>query len=244
MSKKVILVTGSASGIGRSLVHHFEALGHSLVAVDINASNIPATGHGKIVEFTCDVSKEDQIVKLFEQLAKKGMGLDVLLNNAAIANPHSFSKKFEDTSLEEWQRTIDVNLTGPFLMCKHATPLLRRATHKGRIINISSTRALQSEPNSSAYAASKAGLLGLSHSLAVTLGPDNILVNTILPGWINVANYQPTREDVTQHPAGRVGIAKDVALACEYLIADDNTFVTGQELVIDGGMTKKMIYHD
>ena len=139
--------------------------------------------------------------------------------------------------LAEWNRRIGVNLTGPFLMAKHAAPHLRRS--RGAIVNIASTRALQSEPDTEPYAASKAGLVGLTHALAMSLGPD-VRVNCISPGWI--AHQRVRKKDHAQHPVGRVGRDEDVAELVAYLISDAAGFVTGQNFVIDGGMTKKMIY--
>jgi NAD(P)-dependent dehydrogenase (short-subunit alcohol dehydrogenase family) len=152
--------------------------------------------------------------------------------------------------LDQWQRRIDVNLTGAFLIAKHTVPHLRQ--RRGSIVNIASTRALQSEPNSEAYAASKGGLLALTHALAVSLGPD-VRANSISPGWIDVTAWQAdapsepqplSAADHEQHPSGRVGKPEDVAAMVAYLVSPDARFVTGQNFVIDGGMTRKMIYED
>jgi NAD(P)-dependent dehydrogenase (short-subunit alcohol dehydrogenase family) len=151
-------------------------------------------------------------------------------------------------SLEEWNRVIGTNLTGSFLTAKFAAPHLKQS--KGSIINISSTRALQSEANTEAYSASKGGVLALTHSLAVSLGPE-IKVNSISPGWIDVSGVKKkskskqielTEADHLQHPAGRVGKAEDIANMVLFLLNPANDFITGQNFVIDGGMTKKMIY--
>lgn len=132
----------------------------------------------------------------------------------------------------------------------HAAPLMKRSGG-GAMINIASTRALQSEPNTEAYAASKGGVLALTHALAVSLGPDRIRVNAVSPGWIDVTEWKKaalrkaahlTEADHAQHPVGRVGHPDDIASACVFLASDEAGFVTGQNLVIDGGMTVKMIY--
>jgi NAD(P)-dependent dehydrogenase (short-subunit alcohol dehydrogenase family) len=145
---------------------------------------------------------------------------------------------------------LDTNLTGPFLVSKHAVPHLRRAPGGGSIINIASTRALQSEPNTEAYVASKGGLVALSHALAISLGPA-VRVNCVSPGWIETSAFAPRGErkqaelrdrDHAQHPVGRVGSPEDVAALCEYLASAEAGFITGQNHVIDGGMTRKMIY--
>ncbi|MNS89580.1 3-oxoacyl-[acyl-carrier-protein] reductase FabG [compost metagenome] len=116
---------------------------------------------------------------------------------------------------------------------------------QGSVVNISSTRATMSEPNSEAYAASKGAIISLSHAMAISLGKDGIKVNSISPGWIETGDYEALRpEDHQQHPAGRVGKPADIARACLYLTHPDNTFITGANLVIDGGMTRKMIYEE
>jgi NAD(P)-dependent dehydrogenase (short-subunit alcohol dehydrogenase family) len=123
-------------------------------------------------------------------------------------------------------------------MAKYAAPFLRQA--KGAIVNIASTRAMMSEPDSEAYAASKGGVVALTHALAVSLGPD-VRVNCISPGWIETRkDAKHSDADRAQHPAGRVGVPQDIAELAAYLISAG--FVTGQNVVVDGGMTKKMIY--
>jgi NAD(P)-dependent dehydrogenase (short-subunit alcohol dehydrogenase family) len=120
---------------------------------------------------------------------------------------------------------------------------MRKNAKGGAIVNIASTRALMSEPNSEAYAASKGGILSLTHALAVSLAGDHIRVNAISPGWIETGDYGKLRQiDHAQHPAGRVGKPDDIARACLYLCHDENDFITGTNIVIDGGMTRKMIY--
>ncbi|MGE0082079.1 MAG: SDR family oxidoreductase, partial [Thiohalomonadaceae bacterium] len=153
-----------------------------------------------------------------------------------------------DLAVEQWQRIIGVTLTGAFLCARAAAPLLRRPS--GCIINIASTRALMSEPHTEAYAASKGGLVALTHALAVSLGPE-VRVNCISPGWIDVSAWKKSRvreqavlrpQDHAQHPAGRVGRPEDLATMALFLAGDGAGFVTGQNFVVDGGMTRKMIY--
>jgi NAD(P)-dependent dehydrogenase (short-subunit alcohol dehydrogenase family) len=139
--------------------------------------------------------------------------------------------------LETWNRYVAVNLTGAFLMTRAAVPHLRRG--RGSVVNIASTRALMSEPDSEPYAATKAGLLGLTHALAISLGPE-VRANAIAPGWIVTTDIALSEEDHAQHPVGRVGRVADIAEAVSYLAGAG--FVTGEVLVIDGGMTRQMIY--
>ncbi|MDZ7661096.1 MAG: SDR family oxidoreductase [Thiohalophilus sp.] len=143
---------------------------------------------------------------------------------------------------------MQVNLTGYFLVAKHTIPALRQT--RGSIVNIASTRALQSEPHTEVYAASKGGVVAFTHALAISLGPA-IRVNCITPGWVATDDWQaPSRRkapelretDHRQHPAGRVGHPADVAAMVDYLISDAAGFVTGHNFILDGGMTRRMIY--
>ncbi len=134
---------------------------------------------------------------------------------------------------------IAVNLTAPFLVAKICLPLLKES--QGSIVNICSTRAVQSEPNTEAYSASKGGLISLSHALAVSLGPD-VRVNCVSPGWIDTSNNKLRAIDHNQHLTGRVGQVGDVASMVKYLLSNDANFITGQNFTVDGGITKKMTY--
>jgi NAD(P)-dependent dehydrogenase (short-subunit alcohol dehydrogenase family) len=192
-----------------------------------------------------DVCKEEDIAHAVNATVRQYGGLSAVVSNAGISDPGRTS--VEELTLADWQRVIDTNLTAGFLCAKHAAPHLRRA--RGAMVLIASTRALQSEPNTTAYSASKGGLLALTHSLAVSLGPE-IRVNCISPGWIDCRNWTlPARdappwsdEDHAQHPCGRVGQPEDIAAMAAFLLSDAAGFVTGENVVIDGGMTRKMIY--
>jgi NAD(P)-dependent dehydrogenase (short-subunit alcohol dehydrogenase family) len=141
----------------------------------------------------------------------------------------------------DFRRVLDVNLTSTFLLARAAEEMLRAAG--GGIVTIASTRAHMSEPDTESYAASKGGLLALSHALAISLGPD-VRVNVISPGWIDVSDDSLRAEDHAQHPAGRVGRPDDVAALAAWLLGPESGFVTGAEFIIDGGMTRKMIYSE
>jgi NAD(P)-dependent dehydrogenase (short-subunit alcohol dehydrogenase family) len=255
MEKKspVILITGGAQGIGKGVAAHFLDKSWRVVILDQNEEAIRACKQDfgdpdNLLLITTDVSREPDVISAVKEAARWGQGLDALVNNAGIADPHT--GPIETLELEQWQRRIDVNLTGAFLMAKHAIPHLRKS--RGSIVNMASTRALQSEPGSEAYAASKGGLLALTHALAISLGPD-VRANSISPGWIDVTAWQArapsepeplSATDHEQHPSGSVGKPEDVAAMVAYLVSPDARFVTGQNFVIDGGMTRKMIYED
>ena len=226
--EKVALVTGGAQGIGRGIARALGGLGWQVAVADVRRSS-------DFFFVRTDVSREAAARACVRAVAKRFGRLDALVNNAGIAEPHS--GPVEKLDLREWNRRLGTNLTGPFLMAKHAAPHLRRA--RGAVVNIASTRALQSEPDSEAYAAAKGGLVAFSHALAMSLGPA-VRVNCISPGWI--AHGRVSAKDHAQHPAGRVGRDEDIAALVAYLLSDAAGFITGQNLVVDGGMTKKMIY--
>jgi NAD(P)-dependent dehydrogenase (short-subunit alcohol dehydrogenase family) len=225
---KVALVSGGAQGIGEGVARLLVARGWHLAVADLRKNP-------EFFSVKTDISREAEVRACIRSTVRRFGRLDALVNNAGIADPHS--GPVEKLALKEWNRRIGVNLSGAFLMTKHAARHLRRA--RGAIVNIASTRALQSEPECEAYAAAKAGLVGLTHALALSLGPA-VRVNCVSPGWIA---HQPVRnKDHAQHPVGRVGRDQDVAELVAYLISDAAGFVTGQNFVIDGGMTRKMTY--
>jgi len=231
-SEKAALVTGGAQGIGRGTAVLLAERGYRVAIADVKG---PPGGALDMLFVRCDVSSEPAVRACVRQVAKRFGRLDALVNNAGIASPGN--GPVEKLRLTEWNRRIGVNLTGAFLMTKHAAPHLRRA--RGAIVNIASTRALQSEPDTEAYAASKGGLVALTHALALSLGPQ-VRVNCISPGWI--AHAPVKKRDHAQHPVGRVGRVQDVAELVAFLLSDAGGFATGQNYVLDGGMTRKMIY--
>ncbi len=247
----VLLITGGAQGIGRGIAQAVLGAGGTVVIGDLDASAGRACLHEWDVDSRAqfgrlDVSREASVSRWVDAALQRHGRIDGLVNNAGIADPHVAA--LAELTLAKWNRYLATNLTGAFLCSKHSLPHLKQA--HGAIVNIASTRALQSEPDTEAYAASKGGLLALTHAMAVSAGPD-VRVNAILPGWIATDAWRKpasrrtpslSRRDHSQHPAGRVGTPQDIGAMAVYLLSSASTFVTGQHFVVDGGMTVKMQY--
>lgn len=261
---KNFLITGAGRGIGRGLSRLLLQKGHRVFLVDVNQAELEHTSHLLSQTYSsslydkavCDLTQPAEISSTIEKAGKFFDGLlDVLINNAAYTEGVG-NALFAELSLDTWNKSIQTNLTGSMLMSQGCLSLLKKSNdrqHGGSIIHISSTRAHQSEPNSEGYAATKAGLIGLTHSMASSLAEYDISVNAVLPGWINVANECKeadksgakwedglSEEDHRWHFSGRVGKIEDILRAVGYLA--DAEFVTGTEMVVDGGVTKRMVY--
>ncbi|TBL73215.1 glucose 1-dehydrogenase [Paenibacillus thalictri] len=249
-----VLITGGAQGIGRALALRFAQEGYQVSIADTDkdaglevVKRIGKEGGQSL--FVCtDVSNEQDVGRWVKVTAQEMGRIDALINNAGISS----NGPVLELAAEAFDRVIGVNLRGTFLSSQHAARIMRRQG-KGCIINISSTRALMSEADTEAYSASKGGILALTHAMAVSLGGYGIRVNAISPGWIETRDWQKSanasipvhsERDKLQHPAGRVGHPLDIAAACLFLAGDQASFITGQNLVVDGGMTVKMIYEE
>jgi len=239
---KVAIVTGAARGIGAGIAARLVASGYAVVVADSDAragrkAEAALARSGKAWFVECDVADERQVAACVASAVARGRRIDAVVNNAALARAPRIP--VEKLPLATWNRTLAVNLTGALLMAKHTAPHLART--RGAIVNIASTRALQSEANTEPYSASKGGLVALTHALAISLGP-KVRVNCVSPGWIHVGTGRLRRGDHVQHPAGRVGTPADIAELVAFLLSDQAGFITGQNFVADGGMTRKMIY--
>lgn len=244
---RAAVVTGAAQGIGRAIGERLLRDGWKVLLVDCDAeagaeAEAALSRLGEAAFVAADIAREAEVVRVMDEAGRRFGRLAGLVNNAGIG----VWKPIAALTLDDWQRVLAVNLTGAFLCAKYAEPLL----DGGAIVNIASTRALMSEPHGEAYAASKGGLVALTHALAVSLGP-RVRVNCISPGWIDVSAWKKRAEagqaelrpeDHAQHPAGRVGRPEDVAALAAYLLGSDSGFVTGANFVADGGMTRKMLY--
>ena len=229
---RVALVTGGAHGIGAAIAARLAGDGWRVVVADLDSGGTaPSNGRYAI----CDVADEAAVAALLAGVAAQERRLDALVCNAGIM----IRKPIEQLTAAEWSRVIGTNLTSTFLLTRAAEGLLRAA--QGAVVTIASTRAHMSEPHTEAYAASKGGLVALTHALAISLGPD-VRVNCISPGWIFTKGDAPRPEDHAFHPAGRVGTPEDIASLAALLVGSESRFITGSEFIVDGGVTRKMIY--
>jgi NAD(P)-dependent dehydrogenase (short-subunit alcohol dehydrogenase family) len=241
-AKPVALVTGGANGIGRAIARHLIAGGWRLGIVDLPESGLrrafpQSTRNVMLVEG--DFGVEETAARAVATIVDRFGRLDALVSNAGIM----IRKPLRRLTVVEWYQVIDTNLTATFLFARAAEKPLRKA--RGAIVAVASTRALMSEPNTESYAATKGGIVALTHALAISLGPD-VRVNCVSPGWIETKDYGALRrKDHAQHPAGRVGKPQDIAEIVSWLLDGERSgFVTGANFVVDGGMTRKMIYEE
>ncbi|KAL1859586.1 hypothetical protein Daus18300_009587 [Diaporthe australafricana] len=272
------LITGAGRGIGRGLSRLLVQKGHRVFLVDNNQDELHHTC-STLTNLVSASSQTQKVHKPFDALhcnlrqpsdvdrAAKAASdffadhLDVLVNNAAftagVGGPSILESEDEEFTAS-WNASLETNLTAPLLLSRACLPMLKKQPQRGRengvsIIHMSSTRAYQSEPDSEGYAVTKAGLVGMTHSMAVSLAPAGVRVNAILPGWIHVGNECKgadekgttweeglSQDDQKWHLNGRVGKVDDILVAVEYLANAD--FVTGTEMVVDGGVTRKMVY--
>lgn len=235
-----VFITGGASGIGESCVKAFRKIDAKVAFCDIDIKRGNETSQKFGARFyPLDAKDASKLNGAMNDVLSCWDDIDILINNVGIGG----FKPLEDMSDNDWRQVLETNLQ-PAFVCSRALALHRKKTggSGGTIINISSTRAFQSEPDTIAYSASKGGITALTHSLMASMAKYGITVNCIAPGWINTANEILSEADNAQHPSGRVGVADDVARLALFLSHPDNNFINGAVIPVDGGMTRKMIY--
>lgn len=269
--QKHIFVSGAAQGIGRCLARHFLQKGHKVFILDFNEEELKHTAevhlhayiaNGNLAYAICNLRSIPDIKATAEKAATFfGRRIDVLINNGGISSPYwkDGATMFDEETSAQWLAYVETNLTAPFHLSQAVLPYMKvspnRAERKQQregsspcIIHISSFRMLQSDPNQEGYASTKAGLLGLTHSMAVSLSDFGIRVNLIAPGRIRVAHeckegdeqgreWGMEADDVEKHATNRAGMPEDIAECAEWLIGAG--FVTGQDITVDGGATRQ-----
>ena len=221
---KVVVVTGGASGIGKCIADEFRTFGAHVYVIDKQEGN----------HFVGDISIKENLETFAKEILDKHHAVDYIINNAL-----PLMKGIDECSYEEFQYALSVGVTAPFYLVK----LLKDNLSLGAsIINISSSRDRMSQPQTESYTAAKGGVAALTHALAVSLA-GRARVNSISPGWIDTIHSIIEGSDAQQQPVGRVGNPKDIANMVLFLCSDKAGFITGENICIDGGMTKQMIYH-
>jgi NAD(P)-dependent dehydrogenase (short-subunit alcohol dehydrogenase family) len=222
---KVVLITGSSHGIGKSIYEKFREYGAIICDVDINGNPY----------FKGDIGDKKVLEEFVGKVVSEYGSVDFLVNNA----PPLF-KGIDEASYDEFEYALKVGVTAPFYLSKLLLPYFNEGAV---IINMSSSRDRMSQPQTESYTAAKGGISALTHALSVSLA-GRVRVNSISPGWIETNGNEYFGSDLTQHPAGRVGSVEDISNMVLYLCSPLASFITGENICIDGGMTKLMIYHN
>ena len=221
---KVAVVTGGAQGIGKAIADSFRAQGAIVYVIDKQPGDW----------FVGDISNKDTLEKFAAFVAEQSGHVDYLVNNAL-----PIMKGIDECSYEDFQYALSVGVTAPFYLTKLLMPYFADGAS---IVNISSSRDRMSQPQTESYTAAKGGIAALTHALSVSLA-GKARVNSISPGWIDTTGSDITGPDATQQPAGRVGKPEDIAEMVMFLCSDKAGFITGENICIDGGMTRLMVYH-
>ena len=223
-NNKIVVITGGARGIGKRIRERFEEAGATVSVIDILPNDC----------FVGDISDKGTLEKYADRIISKYGHIDYLINNAA-----PIMRGVEDCSYEDFEYALKVGVTAPIYLSKLFLPYFKKGAS---IVNISSSRDRMSQPGTESYTAAKGGISALTHALAVSLA-GRVRVNSISPGWIDNAFTVYEGPDAIQQPSGRVGDPDDIANMVLYLCSDMSGFITGENICIDGGMTKQMIYH-
>lgn len=228
---KVAVITGGTKGIGRCIAEMFYAEGAKVCIVDI----LPQQHTSLDLYYQGDIGDEATLIAFVDRVISEYGHIDYLINNAL-----PLFKGIEECTYDEFNYALRVGVSAPFMLTKL---FLEHFEQGGAIVNISSSRDRMSQPQSESYTAAKGGIAALTHALAVSLA-GKVRVNSISPGWIETSGIEYSGLDAVQHPSGRVGKPEDIAHMVLFLCSEKAGFITGENICIDGGMTKLMIYHD
>lgn len=245
-TEKVAVVTGGANGIGRAIVETLIGAGAYVAAIDTDqeaGARLSSRYGDRLLFFAGNAAEEQDLRSFAEAVIKTHAGLDYLINNACVTKRGLLS----NCSFEDFTYVLRLGVTGPYFL----SLLFKDAFRKNAaIVNIASSRAYQSQADTESYTAAKGGILSLTHALAMSL-QGKVRVNAICPGWIDTTTYHGVDNkpavfsgpDMLQHPVSRVGEPQDIVEAVLFLLSDHASFITGTSLTVDGGMTRRMIYH-
>lgn len=253
LKDKVAVITGTGSGIGKTIAELFAAEGASVVCASRRAENgepvvAEILDRGNSAKFVlCDVRNEADVERLFGIVDKEFGRVDILVNNAGV----NFAKPFEETEPHEWDHVINTDLRGAFLCTRLAVKSMLKSGN-GSIVNITSVHTVASLPGAAPYDAAKWGMVGFTKALAVEYASRHIRVNALSPGlintqiWTDIQNAAPDLEQCSAYwkaniPAGRVGTSEEISQAALFLASDDASYITGANLLADGGMTSQLV---
>ena len=225
MKQKVAVVTGGAQGIGKAICDAFAEQGVAVCNIDVQDNDY----------FVGDIADEQALRAFASKVIAQHGAIDYLINNACLSRGG-----LKTCSHEDFNYVLRVGISAPFLLTQL---FMEHFNPSASIVNISSTRHLMSQADTESYTAAKGGITALTHAMAVTLA-GKARVNSISPGWIDTTGAQFNGPDADQHPAGRVGVPSDIVHAVMFLCDEKSGFITGQNITVDGGMTKLMVYHN
>lgn len=243
LKDRVAIITGGARGIGKKISQTFLKEGASVYIFDVNeeegartVGELQPAYDGKVIFFKVDITDEKSVEQSIEKIIEAEGRIDILVNNAGITRDNLILRM----SLEDWKKVIDINLTGAFICSKHTVKYMVK-NRSGKIINISSIVGVHGNAGQSNYSSSKAGIIGLTKTLARELAGRNILVNAIAPGYIETEMTKKLSDKIKeklmeQIPTGRLGSVDDVAKTALFLASDDSNYITGTVINLDGGM--------
>lgn len=228
---KTVVITGGANGIGKCLTEEFRKAGARVAVIDMDHNPVECELYHR-----GDIAVEEELSTFSKKVIEEFSSIDYLINNACLSKKGILS----GCSYEDFNYVLRVGVSAPYQLTRLFLPHFNK---QAAIVNISSTRAFMSQEDTESYSAAKGAITALTHSLAVSLGV-RVRVNSISPGWIDTTDSSFGKEDMEQHPAGRVGKPLDIAKLAMFLCSEDSGFITGENIIVDGGMTKNMIYHN